>query len=129
MAKKQYFDIKYPFTDNGIEKYELDLNENELDRVKSNILHVIFTPKGSRLRNPEFGTDLVRFIFESNDEDGVWSAIQADIKETVKRWVPGVDINNVSVVSDEDSEDIFVKVIYSVKDGYSTYNNSVVVKM
>lgn len=129
MAKKQYFDIKYPFTDNGIEKYELDLNENELDRVKSNILHVIFTPKGSRLRNPEFGTDLVRFIFELNDEDGVWSAIQADIKETVKRWVPGVDINNVSVVSDEDSEDIFVKVIYSVKDGYSTYNNSVVVKM
>ena len=58
MSKIQKYGIKYPFTSDNDEGYLLDLNETLADGVKSQVLHVIFTPKGQKLRDPDFGTDL-----------------------------------------------------------------------
>ena len=46
MVIKQYFDIKYPFTNDCIEKYEFDLNKSEKEKVASELLHLIFTQIG-----------------------------------------------------------------------------------
>ena len=78
MVIKQYFDIKYPFTNDCIEKYEFDLNKSEKEKVASELLHLIFTPKGQRLRLPNYGTDLIKYIFEPNDSDA-WKAIKGEI--------------------------------------------------
>lgn len=75
MAITQKYGIKYPFTSDNDENIYLDLNQNRLDKITSDVLHVIFTPKGQKIRNPEFGTDLIRYIFEPNDEKTL-----ADIK-------------------------------------------------
>ena len=128
MARKQYFDIKYPFTNDDIEKYELDLNTSVKDRVTSDILHVIFTPKRQRLRMPDFGTDLIKYIFEPNDGES-WDGIKKEIRESVSRWVNGVTINNIEVLSSEDGVQVFVRIDYGVKEGNSSYNNSVVVEL
>ena len=55
MAKKQFLNIKYPFRNDGIQHFFLDANEEPKDKVRSDLLHVVFTPKGQRLRMPEFG--------------------------------------------------------------------------
>ena len=128
MTRKQYFDIKYPFTDDSMEKYIFSLNASEKERVTSDILHVIFTPKRQRLRMPAFGTDLIKYIFEPNDEDS-WAGIKEEIQDSVARWVDGAKLNNIEVLSSEDGTQIFVRVDYSVRKGNSIYNNSVVVEL
>ena len=128
MSRKQYFDIKYPFTDGGTENYVFNLNSTQKDRVASDILHVLFTPKGQRLRNPDFGTGLIKYIFEPNDSLS-WSGIKKEIQESVSRWVRGVNINNIEVLSTEDGVKIYVRIDYTVKQGNSSYNNSIAVEL
>ena len=60
---KQYYGIKFPFTSNNLDGFFLDMNERVEDKIASEILHVILTPKRSRIRKPDFGTDLAKFIF------------------------------------------------------------------
>ena len=61
MAKRQFFNMKYPFTTNDYQNFFVDVNMTEKDKIRSQIMHVVFTPKGQRLRNPEFGTDLIKY--------------------------------------------------------------------
>ena len=128
MIKKQYFDIKYPFTNDGVEKYEFDLSRNENEKVASQLLHLLFTPKGQKLRKPQYGTDLIQYIFEPN-ENIAWQSIKTEIKNSVNRWLPGVDLTNVEVMASENGEQIFVRIDYSVRNGNYVYNNSIAVEI
>lgn len=128
MARKQYFDIKYPFTNDGAEKYELDLNSTVKDRVASDILHVIFTPKGQRLRHPDFGTDLIQYIFEPNNES-TWGGVKTEIQNSVARWVDGVTLNNIEVLTNDDGMQIFVRIDYTVQEGKNSYKNSIAIEI
>ena len=128
MIKKQYFDIKYPFTNDGVEKYELDLSRNEKEKIASQLLHLLFTPKGQKLRKPQYGTDLIRYIFEPND-NLAWQSIKTEIQDSVNRWLPGVDLTNVEVMASENGEQILVRIDYSVRNGNYVYNNSIAVEI
>lgn len=126
---KQYFDIKFPFTSNNTEGFFIDLNETIADKVLSEILHVVLTPKGARLRMPEFGTDLIHYIFEMNDEKE-WSRVKSEIQESVSKYVPRVAINDVRVLREEsDDNTLLLDLDYSVKAGLTEENNRVVVKL
>ena len=129
MAKKQFLGIKYPFRNDGVQHFYLDANETQKDQVRSDLLHVVFTPKGQRIRMPEFGTDLIKHIFSPNDEI-TWEAIQNEIIDSVSRWVPNVQLNSVNVVKNEENEaEVYVKLVYSVKEGNKVMNDSVVVQI
>ena len=126
---KQYFDIKFPFTSNNIEGFFIDLNETIGDKVLSEILHVILTQKGTRLRMPEFGTDLIQYIFEMNDEKE-WPRVKREIQECVSKYVPRVIINDVRVLRDEENDNtLLLDLDYSVKAGLTEENNRVVLKL
>ncbi len=49
MAKRQFFGIKYPFTTNDYQNFFVDVNMSEKDKIRSQIMHVVFTPKASVL--------------------------------------------------------------------------------
>ena len=68
MALTQKYGIKYPFTSDNDEGMFIDLNKTYAESIKSQVLHLIFTPKGQKLRDPNFGTDLVKYIFGPKDE-------------------------------------------------------------
>ena len=126
---KQYYGIKYPFTINNDSGLFIDLNETKDDDILSQILHVIMTRKNTRIKMPDFGTDLIKYIFELNDES-TWSNIKSEIIESVSKYVPGVILKDIRVLRD-DSEDskILVDIEYSVKIGVSEESNRVVVKL
>lgn len=128
MVIKQYFDIKYPFTNDCIEKYELDLNKSRKEMITSQILHLIFTPKGQRLRLPDYGTDLIRYIFEPNDKS-TWENVKNEIFSAVTKWIDGVSLNNIQVASSESGNDIYVRIDYTVTEGNYEYKNSVAVEI
>ena len=92
-------------------------------------MHIVFTPKGQRIRNPEFGTDLIKYIFDQND--GVtWESIKTEVSESVTRWSNNLSLRNISVVKSEDDESqVFVRLDYSVTEGNKVTNDSIVVEI
>jgi len=129
MAKRQYFGIKYPFTSEGFQNFYLDANESTKDKVRSQLMHIVFTPKGQRIRNPEFGTDLIKFIFEPNDSI-TWEAVKNEVSDSVRRWATNININDIQIVKNEENEaEIYVRLDYSVSEGNKVTNDSVVVQV
>lgn len=127
--RKQYYGIKFPFTANNLDGFFLDLNEKIEDKVASEILHVILTPKRSRLRKPEFGTNLAKFIFEPNDELS-WEGVKSEVMESVSAYVANVNLTNIEVVTpDEDPHSIYLDLRYTVKKGNKEENSRMVVKL
>lgn len=125
----QYFGIKYPFTSDNLDEMFLDLNETYEDSVKSKMLHVIFTPKGSRLRMPDFGTNLVQYVFEPNDGDTL-SNIKSEITIQVGKYVPGVRFDDISVVRDDkDERGTVVILYYTIQKGENEVSESLGIKI
>ena len=92
-------------------------------------MHIVFTPKGQRLRSPEFGTDLIKYILDPN-EGTTWEAIKNEVSESVNRWATNITINDIQVVkNEEDESEIYVKLIYSVSEGNKVTNDSIVVQV
>lgn len=130
MAKKQYYGIRYPFMSDNEENYFTNVNYDTKDKVKSLIMHVIFTPKGQKLRDPEFGTNLIRYIFEPNDNDS-WENIKSEISEAVSKYVNGVKINGINMMENEDNDShlLYVRVDYSIMNGFKTINDSLIAQL
>lgn len=129
MARTQKYGIKYPFTSDNNNSYFLDLNESMEEGVKSRVLHVIFTPKGQKLRDPEFGTDLIRYIFNSKD-DMLFSNIKSEIASQISKYVPEVEFRDIEVYEDENNEHgIIISVEYGVKRGNKIDVTTVAVKI
>lgn len=92
-------------------------------------MHIVFTPKGQRIRNPEFGTDLIKFIFEPNDKI-TWESVKNEVTESVKRWATNISLNDIQIVKNEENEsEIYVRLDYSVSEGNKVTNDSVVVQV
>lgn len=129
MARQQLFGIKYPFTHDDYQNFFVDANTTEKDKVRSQIMHVIFTPKGQRIRNPEFGTDLIKYIFNPNDGES-WDGVKNEIVSSVQRYVPGVTLNDVRVVQSEDERaEIFVRMDYTVREGNRIKKDSIITQI
>ncbi len=129
MAKRQFFGLKFPFLKTDYLNFFVDTNKSQKDKVRSQIMHVIFTPKGQRIRNPEFGTDLIKYIFSPNDGDS-WEGVKNEIITSVERYIPNVILNDVRVVqSDDERAEIYVRIDYSVKDGNKITNDSIITQI
>lgn len=127
MAKK-FINIRYPFQDSP-QGFFLALNDQNRDAIKSDLMHLILTAKGQRLYNPDFGTNLVRFIFEP--EDGFTLAkIKEEITTVVKKYLPKLQINNISVEQSPDSEyAAVIKIDYTVTDDVFEASDTVIINL
>lgn len=115
MARTQKYGIKFPIK-METRKTLLDLNLTRADEVKSQLIHLIFTPEGQKLRDPLFGTNLVKYLFDVNDSL-TWEDIVIEIKSKVDRYVPNCEIVKVTTsVAGDDGDGLEVKIEYGVKE-------------
>lgn len=118
--RKQYYGIKFPFTKDNNDEIYLDLNENFVDKAKSDMFHAIFTPKGQRVRMPDFGTNLIQFIFEENDQM-TWDKVRDEISATTEKYVPSVKVTDVMVYTEcDDDHRSYVTIKFTVTNGITT---------
>tara|TARA_R110000765_G_scaffold279363_1_gene377021 strand:+ start:443 stop:898 length:456 start_codon:yes stop_codon:yes gene_type:complete len=94
------YGITFPFSDSE-EGLFLGTNELADSEVRSNLVHLILTIKGSRYFLPDFGTNLMRLIFEPLD-NGTKASIDREIRDSVEEFIPRLNINEVEVKSAED---------------------------
>ena len=129
MAVTQKYGIKYPFTTDNDDGTYIDLNKTYGEGIQSQVLHVIFTPKGQKLRDPDFGTDLVKYIFSQSDSS-TFGSIKAEISSQIAKYVPEVEFRDISIYNSEgDDNGIIVMVEYGVKQGNKTEVTKVAVKL
>lgn len=125
----KHYGIKFPFTIRNNDNVFLDLNNSLHEKVASEIAHVILTPKKTRLRMPDFGTDLIKYIFSPND-DLSWGDIESEIRGTVNKYVPEGILEKVEVFQSEDDDNtILLSVNFGVKKGNTIENNRMVIKL
>lgn len=119
MARTQKYGIKFPIKIES-KKTLLDLNETRADEVKSQLIHLIFTPQGQKLRDPLFGTNLIKYLFSEMNDKITWDDVIFEIKDKVSKFVSNCEIQDVLTepVGDE-GEGLAVTVKYSLteKDG------------
>jgi phage baseplate assembly protein W len=128
MAKGKYININYPFKDSH-KGFFLDLNQDENAAIKADLMHLILTRKGQRLYNPQFGTDLLKFIFEPNDSMSL-GAIKEEIKTVVKKYLPKLQIKDVTVDPSPESEyAAVVRIDYSITDEVFTTDDFVIINL
>src|ERR1035437_10755161 len=102
MAIGKYININFPFRDSH-KGFFLDLTSDDASAIKADLMHLILTRKGQRLYNPNFGTDLLKFIFEP--EDGMsLTKIKEEITTSVKKYLPKLQITEISVEESQESE-------------------------
>lgn len=128
MANGKFININYPFKDSK-KGFFLDLNDEDSQAIKADLLHLILTRKGQRLYNPDFGTDLIKFIFEP--EDGMTlNAIKQEITSAVKIYLPKLQLDEISIEESTESEYAAVVTIkYTITDDVFSTKDIVVVKL
>jgi phage baseplate assembly protein W len=92
-------------------------------------MHIVFTPKGQRIRLPQLGTDLIKYIFEPSDSV-TWEAVKNEVTDSVKIWATNIVLNDIQIVKNEaDESEIYVRLDYSVVEGNKVTNDSIVVQV
>jgi phage baseplate assembly protein W len=94
------YGIDYPFKDSLKGDY-LNMTEIPEKEIRANLIHLILTRRGSRYYLPDFGTRIYEFIFDQNDSI-THNLIEEEIREGVKKFIPNLDINTISIMSAED---------------------------
>jgi len=76
----------------------------------------LLTRKGQRLYNPDFGTDLLKFIFEPNDTITL-DELRDEVKASVKKYLPQLSITSLTVTQSEDSDyAAVIRLDYTITD-------------
>lgn len=119
----QRYGIKFPIQVKSGDGTLVDLNQNQSEQIKSEIMHILFTPKGQRLRKPDFGSTLIQYIFSPNDSQ-TWGNIKSDLKEMIKRYIPNVNLDDIQVYETDGGMGMACRIRYEVmnKDGSSSVN-------
>jgi len=103
MADGITYGLTFPFRDSFDGKY-LDLSDYNDQEIRSNLIHLLLSRKGSRYYLPDFGTRLYEFIFEPLDGP-TFSEIEAEIREATGVYIPGIRITNISITAASDGDE------------------------
>ena len=113
MGKIQKNDIKFPFKCQSIFNTFVDLNLDSDDAVRSQIMHLLFTPIGQRLRKPLFGCKLIQYIFNPNDNQ-TWEDIVDEVRTLIKNNIPNCSVDSLDVYESENGLGVSVQINYTV---------------
>ena len=97
------YGIDFPFRDSLQGKF-IKMTSSTEREIRANLIHLLLTKKGSRYYLPDFGTRLYQYIFDQNDSV-TFNLIEDEIRESVKKYIPNLDINSILVMSAEDDPD------------------------
>jgi phage baseplate assembly protein W len=83
------------------------------DQIKSNLVNLLLTSIGERVMNPNFGTELKRFLFEgitdSNSE-----LLKNSVLNSIAIYIPDITVTNIIVQPNTDYNSIDLNIDYVV---------------
>lgn len=88
------YNITYPIQDDNVTNGFLSMNSVTKDVYSSNLLLLLTTQRGERYYEPDYGTNLLKYIFEPNDNLTA-TDVEQEIKNTVSLYLPDITIKSV----------------------------------
>lgn len=79
-------------------------NYTEIEQLKSNIKNLLLTVRGERLMNPLFGSGVETVLFEPITDD-FEDKIQTIITNSVEKYIPNVNIDEINVDMSNENKD------------------------
>ena len=118
--------VNLPFTRDNKTGW-FDQSFTTLDSAKSNLRNLLLTMKGERLMQPNFGTDLMKLVFEQDDGTLV-DRIRETIIDAIEFWLPYLNLNTVEVNDSVETDDINfnrfnIKLVFSLKNVPDVYES------
>jgi len=95
MANGKTYGLTFPFVISFNGKY-LDLSDYSAEEIRSNLIHLLLTRKGSRYFLPDFGTGLLEYIFEPLDGP-TFKNIESEIRDSVQKYMPQLQLTNINI--------------------------------
>jgi|TARA_R110002020_G_scaffold118029_10_gene269877 phage baseplate assembly protein W len=94
------YGIAFPFN-NSESGLFLKTTTTPAEEIKTDLVHLILTRKGSRYFLPDFGTRLYEYIFEPMDST-TYKAIDSELRDVIGKYIPNVVVNEIKIQSLED---------------------------
>ena len=82
--------------------------------IKQSIVNLLMTNKGERVYQPEYGSDLRRFLFEPMDF-ATAAAIQNNIISTIKKFEPRIGVLSLEAAPNFDDNGFDVEMTYEIR--------------
>ena len=82
--------------------------------IKQSIVNLLMTNKGERVYQPEYGSDLRRFLFEPMDF-ATAATIQSNIVSTIKKFEPRIGILSLEAIPNFDENGFDVEMTYEIR--------------
>jgi len=89
------YNIKFPLNDNLSTNTYFLMTQVTKEALSSDLLLLLLTQKGERYYEPNYGTNLLKFIFEPNDNLTAGD-VEQEIKNTVSAYIPNLKINKIN---------------------------------
>lgn len=123
MAENKYININFPFKDSN-KGFYVDITETSKDAIRADLLHLLLTNKGERLYMPDFGSDLRKYIFDMNDQI-THDEIKNNLNNTIKKYIPNLQIDDITFREEELMEAITVVVKYTITENVFTSTDTI----
>jgi phage baseplate assembly protein W len=117
-TKATYVDVKFDLELDKSIKSNFSTAQNELLDIKVNedvyaiigsVLNIINTRKGQRYLTPEFGSNILSYLFSPITTDGAYK-IGETVKESIEDWGSRVTVNGITVVPKPDSAEYSITI-------------------
>lgn len=110
-VSKAFKDIGSSLQINPINR-DLITIQNETAIARS-IRNLVFTEPGERFFNPNLGSRVTKLLFENFDEISA-QLVKTEIEETIRNYEPRVDLIDVTVNPNYDSNEFNVTIRYKI---------------
>ncbi len=128
MAQVNTIGINFPFKDSE-KGFYLDMTTTDAEEVRANLMHLLLTNKGERFMLPDFGSDLLKYVFEPNDSRTA-SDLKADINATVAKYIPNLQINDIVIENSTLSNELVtINILYTTSDGIYTQSDKLTINL
>ena len=97
------YNITFPLNDDVSTNSYFLMSKVTKDAFSSDLLVLLLTKKGERYYEPDYGTNLLKYIFEPNDNLEAGD-IEREIKTIVSTYIPALTINSVTFNWNRDDE-------------------------
>lgn len=104
--------ISFPFHFNTRGRVKLSSGKEHIDE---SIKQILLTLKGERVMEPEFGSNLLKIVFESKNS-AYDALIKDEITSALKRWETRINVKDVIIKRVDNSEEVFIKINYKIKE-------------
>ena len=111
-VKQGYKDLSMSFKSNPLNDDLIGLkNESAIAR---SIKNLVFSRKGEKFFDPDFGSELSASLFE-NIDDVTALTMRDDIDYMIRMHEPRVDVINIEIIPNYDNNQMDALIVYSIR--------------